>query len=232
MILALAALLLVVSQASIARAQIATKDLTDPSLTDTERQKATMLWLDKYLTDSELMRKEDVAKIHEAVGNMTPSQLEQWLKQTEQLREYVESPQWQETKRWLRSFLRVQAIYSDKEIQQLRNEILNADAGQMLAILKRIQAKHASMTWMHQASEKSRAMAVKQRDASVTKQSRAMASARSSSSSNAPLFGAGFSNGQKPSKGYRPPAPLITSREVARAAVWSEVWGGRGFGGF
>ncbi len=228
-ILALAAWLLVATVTSIANAQITAKGLTDPNLTDSERKQATMLWLDKYLTDSELMRKEDTAKIHQAVSNMSPSQLRQWLQSTRELAEYVESPQWQETKRWLRNFLRVQAMYSDKEIEKLRSDILNADANQMLAILKRIHAKHASLTWMHQASEKSRAMAVKQRNASVAKQASAVASARSSGSSSAPLFGAGFSKGQKPSKGYRPPAPLITSRDVARATVWSEVWGGRGW---
>ena len=48
-------------------------------------------------------------------------------------------------------FLRVQAIYSDAEIEQLRDEVYAADADQMLAILKRIQAKHEALVWMHGA---------------------------------------------------------------------------------
>ena len=68
----------------------------------------------------------------------------------------MESEKWQDTKVWLREFLRVQKMYSDAEIAQLRTDLINADATQMLAILKRIQAKHDSMVWMHQASDKSR----------------------------------------------------------------------------
>ncbi len=215
---------------SVAHAQISSKDLTDPSLTSDERKEATLLWLDKYLTDSELMRKEDMAKIREAVAKMSPSQLENWLQQTAQLGEYVESPQWQETKQWLKGFLRVQAIYSDKEIAQLRKDILYADADQMLAIMKRIQAKHDSLVWMHQASEQTRATEVKQRNASVAQQAAAASKSRSSSTASVPLFGAGAAKGQKPSKGYRPPGPLINSRDVARATVWREALGGGGWG--
>ncbi len=226
----LATPLLLLFHASVAFAQDPSKDLSDPSLTSAERKEATRLWLDKYLTDSELMRTEDITKIREAVERMSPSQLERWLQSTEQLREYVESPQWQETKRWLKGFLRVQAIYSDAEIQQLRNDILNADADQMLAIMKRIQAKHESLVWMHQASEQTRAADVKQRNTNVAQQAAAASRSRSSSTANVPLFGSGAAKGQKPSKGYQPPGPLINSRDVARATVWREALGGGGWG--
>ena len=83
---------------------------------------------------------------------MSPSQLERWSVQTRQLREYVESPQWQTTKKWLHSFLKVQAIYSDKELQEFRQKLFDADADQLLVMLQQIQAKHESMVWMQQAS--------------------------------------------------------------------------------
>ena len=189
--------LFAVCQVSVAHAQIDAKDLSDPSLTAEERKQATLLWLDKYLTDSELMRKEDMAKIREAVAKMTPTQLDGWLKQTKSLSEYVESPQWQETKRWLKGFLRVQAIYSDKEIQQLRTEILNADADQMLAIMKRIQAKHESMTWMHQASQQTRAVEVTNRNANVAQQAAAASRSRASSTANVAAIRIGSCQGSE-----------------------------------
>jgi hypothetical protein len=175
------------------------------------------------------MREEDVVKIRQAIAQMTPSQLEQWLQQTRKLREYVESDEWQQTKQWLRGFLRVQNIYSDKEIEQLRKDILNADAEQMLEILREIQEKHDNLVRMHQASEKGRQLQVQQRNQSVARQEAAMRAARSSTSRSVPLFGstAGSSAGRKKSSGYRVPGPLITSRQVARGVVRREVLGGR-----
>lgn len=224
------ALLVVLGQAARLPAQITEEDLTDPSLTDAERKQATLLWLDQYLADAVLMSKDDTTKIREAVERMTPTQLDQWLKSTRDLFTYVESPQWQETRTWLRGFLKVQAIYSDKEIAQLKSDIRNADASQMLDIMKRIQAKHESLVWMHQASQQSRAMQVQQRNASVAQQAAVTAKARAANTQSLPLFGTGAALKQKPSKGYQPPGPLIDSMSVARAAVWRQVWGGMGWG--
>jgi hypothetical protein len=158
---------------------------------------------------------------------MSPSQLERWLAQTRDLRAYVESEQWQRTKEWLREFLRVQNIYSEAEIQQLRNEIVRADAEQMLAILKRIQSKHDSMLWMQQAAESSRQIALANREMDVAQQQAARAAAQSQTRT-APLFGTGLAGAQRGNRnrsGYQVPGPLITSREVARASVWAQTWG-------
>lgn len=208
-----------------AQAQIG--DITDLNLTDQERRETTLLWLDTFLTESDLLRKEDVAKIRAAVEGFTPSELSQWLEQTKQLRRYVESEQWQQTKLWLREFLRVQAIYSDQELQEIRDEIVRADASEMLAILKRIQAKHDSLVWMHQAAQRNRQVEVDERDAYLAQQAAAAQAARASSARNLPLYGAGATGGtgQKPSRGYQVPGPMIDSRVMARAAVWAELWG-------
>ena len=143
--------------------------LADANLSDAERQRETLDWLDKYLTDSDLMLPGTVAKIRATVEQMSPSQLERWSVQTRQLREYVESPQWQTTKKWLHSFLKVQAIYSDKELQEFRQKLFDADADQLLAMLQQIQAKHESMVWMQQASQQSRQMDVQARNATVAR---------------------------------------------------------------
>lgn len=199
----------------------------DPSLTIQQRRDITLQWLDRYLTESELLRKTDMDKIRAAVERMSPSQVEQWLAQTKDLRAYVESDKWQATKTWLRGFLRVQAMYSDAEIQKLRNDIINADAQQMLAILKRIQAKHDSLVWMHEAAEKSRQISVLQRDESVAAQEVAIDAARARASA-VPVPStaqAGKPQGNRNRSGYQTPGALINSRDMSRAAVWAEVWG-------
>ncbi len=206
--------------------QAPTPNLADANLSDPDRQRETLDWLDTYMTGSDLMSRDDVAKIRAAVVQMSPSQLERWLKQTRDLRAYVESPQWQDTKKWLNGFLRVQAIYSDKEIQEFRQQLFDADPEQMLAMLQRIQAKHESMVWMHQAAGKSREIDVQARNAMVARQDSANNAARTSANRNIPLFGnaGGSSRGGKPDSGYRIPGPLIDSRTMAQWTVFQGVW--------
>ncbi len=209
------------------RGQLGGRDLSDSNLTDAERRESTLLWLNTFLTESDLLKQGDVDKIRQAVAQMSPSQLERWLEQTKTLRIYVESEKWQSTKRWLREFMRVQAMYSDQEIQKLRDDIVRADADQLLAILKRIQAKHDSLVWMQQASERKRQIEVQTRDERLAAQASAAAAARVTPPSNVLLPGAagGAGGATRPSSGYQVPGPLINSREMARAAVYSELWG-------
>jgi hypothetical protein len=206
--------------------QAASQDPAGANLSDPDRQRETLDWLDKYLTDTDLMHPDEVAKIRTAIAQMSPSQLDRWLVQTKQLREYVESPAWQETKKWLRGFLKVQAMYSDQELQEFREKLFNADAEQMLAILQRIQAKHESMVWMHQASNKSREMGVQSRNATVARQDATNNAARTAATRDVPLFGnaGGSSGGGKPDSGYRIPGPLVNSRMMAQWTAWSGAW--------
>ena len=196
-------------------------------MSDADRQRETLDWLDKYMTDSELMTPGAIGKIRSAVERMTPSQLERWLLQTKQLREFVESPPWQDTKKWLRGYLKVQAVYSDKELQEYRQKLFDADPDQLLAMLQQIRAKHESMVWMHQSSQATRQMDLQARDRSVARQDAANSAARTAASREMPLFGsAGNAGGtnRKPDSGYRVPGPLIDSRAVAQWTVWRGVW--------
>ena len=170
------------------------------------------------------MSPEDGAKIRGAVAQMTPSQLDQWLAHTKKLRDYVEGPVWQDTKKWLREFLRVQAIYSDEEIKKLKDDIFNADSDQMLEILQRIQAKHESMVWMHNASKQTQKIDLAERNKSMARQDAANRAARTTASSSSALFGkSGGSVGKMPSaKGnYSIPGPMIGR------GGWGGGWGGR-----
>lgn len=206
--------------------------LDDPNLPIQERRDLTLRWLDQYLTESNLLRKEDMDRIKAGVEQLTPSQLELWLSQTKDLREFVESSKWQDTKVWLREFLRVQKMYSDAEIARLRTELVNADAPQMLAILKRIQAKHDSMVWMHQASDRSRQLSMRTREENIAAQEAAAATTRMATQPPSQSAVA-QSGGTRNRSGYRVPSTLIASRQVAQAEVWASAWGPMWFvGGF
>ncbi len=186
-------------------------------------------WLDEYLTSQVLLKKEDSARIRETVSQMSPSQLQDWLEKTQKIRAFLESDDWQDTNTWLREFLRVQAIYSDEEIETLKDKISKADPDELLEILEDIEAKHNSLRSMHRASNQNRQAELKARDAMIKQQSAAAAAARKSSGGSRPLFGSTqgkAANKYTASKGYRPPRPLITSNEVAREAVQRQVFPG------
>lgn len=207
--------------------------LDDANLPIQERRDLTLRWLDQYLTESDLLRKEDMDRIKAAVEQLTPSQLELWLGQTKDLREFVESPKWQDTKVWLREFMRVQKMYSDAEIARLRAELVNADAPKMLAILKRIQAKHDSMIWMHQASDKSRQLSMRTREENIAAQEAEAAATRAVAAPAASQAAVAQSGGTRTRSGYQVPGALIMSRQVAKAEVWAQAWGPMWFvGGF
>lgn len=208
----------------------------DPLLPLNERRDLTLQWLDRALTESGLLQPEDMAKIRAAVLQMAPSQLEQWLAETKDLRAYIEGEKWQATRRWLQEFLRLQVTYSDAEIQQLRDQIVQADATQMLDILKRLQAKYDSLVWWREAAEKSRQIAVMSRDENQALQAAQTAALRESRRTDMQLYGTGTA-GTAPSPrnrhGYQPYGALVNSRDLATMSTWREAWGPAWFiGGF
>jgi hypothetical protein len=208
--------------------QQSTVDLADEKVSDNERLRETLDWLDKYMVDSDLASPGSIEKVRATVAQLTPSQLEQWLIQTRRLRQYIESPEWQETRKWLRGYLKVQAVYSKEEIQAFRQRLFNADPDELLAMLQQIQAKHESMVWMHQASTQARSMDLKARNQRVARQDSINANAAQvAAQRSAPLFGNAMNAGgagRKQDSGYRVPGPLIDSRSVASWAAFAGAW--------
>ncbi len=190
-----------------------------------QAKKDALEWLTTYLHSSVLLDQKTIDQVRNTVLHMTPDQLRQWLRNTEQLRAYVQSDSWQATRRWLHQFLHVQAIYSDKELAEFRKKIESADPKQLMEIMQRIQAKQATMSWMHQASAVNKQAKLQAQKATLKANSKAAARRRPSSGSR-PLFGsaspkAGKANSKSGSyKGYRVPGPLIDSREAARWSVF------------
>ncbi len=206
---------------------VATANFACAQTAEDERAE-TLAWLDQYLSQSDLLDPKTLVQIRAAVKQMTPSQLDRWLAQTRQLREYVSSPQWQETRAWLQGFLKVQAIYSDQEIQEFRQKLFNANPDELLAMLQKIQAKHESMVWMHQASQQSRQMAVSARERQIARQDAANNAAQQAAAAarQTPLFGStgGAAGGRPRDSGYQIPGPLINSRMMAQWTAFMGVW--------
>src|SRR5436190_23287907 len=80
----------------------------------TERTKQDALqWLTSFGRYQVLFHAEDVKKLQERVAAMTPEEAAKWWDRTAPQRKVLASPEWDETERWLRQFLDVQAKYSD-----------------------------------------------------------------------------------------------------------------------
>ena len=213
----------------------------------------TLDWLDHYLTVQVIFKQEDTIKLRQEVAAMSPKQLQAWLDRTKQLRKRLTSPEWAKTQEFLSDFLSKQAIYSDEEIEQMRMEAAEMTPEQLMGLLDKIENKYAEMTGMQRTTEQRRQLDVagndlriaRQKDARQQQQKDAFAArnqylanqsaakARAATSrSNTPLFGSSQSRAAETSarSQYRPPAPLIDSRDAARRAVSRSVGGGYGWG--
>ena len=52
----------------------------------------------------------------------TNKEAEEWLERTAKTRGVLDSPKWLDMQRYLKEFLKVQAIYSEKQIDEFRGE--------------------------------------------------------------------------------------------------------------
>ena len=80
-------------------------------------QKA-IAWLDHFASEQVLFHDQDIARIRKKLVEAPPEKAQQWLDETAELRRKLESPEWQKTRKWLDEFLKVQAIYTDKELAE------------------------------------------------------------------------------------------------------------------
>ena len=92
-----------------------------------ENAKAKVLeWIEDYRKEQVLFHDDDIARLQKELAEDTPEEAIKWWQRTASMREALESPQWQETREWLREFLKVQAIFSDEEVDELRTEAKEA----------------------------------------------------------------------------------------------------------
>ncbi len=187
--------------------------------TSAEQRQATLDWIDTYLSETVLFKRDDVEAYREKIKRMTPAEMEQWTEKTHDVRAILESKEWQLTDAWLKDFLKVQAIYSQEEIDAFQAEAASATSADLIEMLKDIEHRYKQLIWMRSVSER-------KREASLQ---RAVDAAKPPVSTPTPSRRATF--GSTPSANVKAryagrgvPAPLIDSRTVARETVRREVF--------
>ena len=81
-----------------------------------------LVWIDDFASVQILFSPEDVEKLKTKVSEMSDEEAAKWWEQSQPHRELLDSDQWQETRAWLKEFLKVQAIYSDEEVRYFQSE--------------------------------------------------------------------------------------------------------------
>lgn len=202
-------------------------------------------WLDQYLTQEVLFRKQDIEALQAKIDKMSPAQLQAWLDETQEIRTKLSSDEWKSTRVWLEGYL-AKKLYSDQETEQFQADVAKLSPSELLQLLKRIEQKHdtiqsiydaqyASAVRGQQAQETARLQAqsrlqwqknyLKEQDAA-----KRAAVQRSQMRSNRPFYGqtqAQATGRRRTSRRYD--QPLITSRRAARMAVDRAIYGGGGW---
>ncbi len=128
---------------------------------DTQQQRTAVVeWLESYVGDEILLKPEDLAAKIDTIRQMSDVEFQTWYRETRPLRQVLQSPEWQDTREWLREFLAVQAIYSDEQIEQFRSNAAKMSPREMLEAVRLIQRRHRSMVSMNASSQRSRQMSL------------------------------------------------------------------------
>ena len=189
--------------------------------------------LDRYKAVQVIFKDEHIQKLRANVAQMSKDELHRWLAQTAEVRAILDSDEWKETRQWYREFLRVQAIYSDEDIERSREKAANASPKELCEILLEIKRRREALRWMHVASETRRQSNLSlwdtlgQQATAVRERTR-----RAGYHTGQSTFDPGKTADERSRREsrYHVPPPIITSREVARGAVWSSIFGGYGWG--
>lgn len=97
---------------------------------DPEAAKTQVLqWIDEFREEQVLFHDADLAELRSTLADSAPEEAQLWWARTTRIRAELETPQWKQTREWFREFLRVQAMFSDQQIDDLRDRAWNA-AGQ------------------------------------------------------------------------------------------------------
>jgi membrane-associated HD superfamily phosphohydrolase len=222
-----------------------TQPAVDESRSDDQASREDVLdWLDQYLSREVLFRQEDIDRLRAKIGQMSPPQLQQWLDQTREIRETLESDQWKSTEVWLEGYLPTK-IYSDQEMEQFRQDVGEMSPSELSELLKRIQQKHDTLQSVYAAQVSAAAARSTQAAATAKMQSqsrmnwlrsfeqnqvaaRNAASQRNQTRSTRPLYGQtqarAASRHSEASRRYN--QPLITSRQAAQITVDRAIYGG------
>lgn len=187
-----------------------------------ERRKA-LEWLDQYSVRQSLFHPEDIARLRAKVAAMSPAEAKQWWEESASRRELLDDPEWRQTEKWLREFLKVQAIYSDDQIRELQTKAFQKSemsARSLREVMDDITRKRRELAQGARQSDEIRKEMIAARDAFREDNAREREAARRRSAATYPAS-------PTPNVGVREPKgrynqPLVTSLDAAR---WSIVGG-------
>ena len=197
--------------------------LADDDVKPAEAKKEALAWLDEFAKVEVLFSQDDLKKLRAKVAEMSDEEAAAWWKMSAEERELLESEQWQETRAWLREFLKVQAIYSDEQIRYFQSEAF-AKAVQSPRELKEVMAEIAMRRKTLAAGAKQSAATRAQLVNTIEAFKQEQVQAREAALSRTPPLPSVPAPAivRKPEAPYN--EPLVTSLDVARWAVMRNFW--------
>ena len=203
------------------------QEAASPAKDPSDLMRQTLDWLDNYIKVQVLFDPKDIEAVRTSVAQMTPDELHRWLEETKQLRADLDSPGWRGTRAWLKKFLAVQAIYSDEQIAQFRDEAKEAakeSPQKFQTILVDVEEKRASVA---RGAANDRQLREQMNTISRAYRQDQFAQ-REAARRQAAQFGSGAASGRSapvPQKTrVGPPPPLVNSLDVARWSVMQNFW--------
>jgi len=211
---------LVLSSAALMKAQP-----TAPSPPTERTKQDALMWLASFARYQVLFHAADVKKLQARVEAMTPAEAAKWWDQTAPQRKVLASPEWDETEKWLRQFLRVQAKYSDEEIRARQKEAADKakeSAKSLQEVLERITQTRRKLVGGAQADQETRKLQLAANQAFRQEEVRQREAARDRARAAPPPAPAAAPPAQPTRTRYN--EPLIDSLDVARRAILRELY--------
>jgi hypothetical protein len=187
-----------------------------------EKQQA-LDWLDRYRKVQVLFHDQDVERLRKELAAGTPERAQAWWERTKEIREALDSPEWKATSAWLKEFLKVQAIFTDKQVAQMREELKDAaktSPRKFKELLADITAYRTKIVHGAAASTQLReqVLAAYQQEAFEAREDARRSTAQAAQIGPSP----------QPTTNIRtygaPPPPLINSLDVARWGLMQGFW--------
>ncbi|NQU24633.1 MAG: hypothetical protein HQ567_25400 [Candidatus Nealsonbacteria bacterium] len=197
--------------------------------TDGAAKAQALKWIDRFATAQVLFSPGDVKRLREKVAKMTETEAAAWWTKSATHRELFDSEQWQETRKWLREFLKVQAIYSDEQVEYFQSEAFTKaeDSSRSLKeVMDEITAERQKLAAGSRSSAQMRQQQLDYRQAYLQDQVSAREAAMKASAARS----ASRPQPQTPvvQRGERTPTPpLVSSLDVARWSTMRNLWPGR-----
>jgi hypothetical protein len=193
---------------------------------ESPNQKA-VAWLDHFAFEQVLFHAHDIALIRKKMVESPPGRAQQWLDETAELRRKLESPEWQETRKWLSRFLKVQAIYTEEELDKFHRKVMAATPAELGKMMRGIEERRSTLSSKASAAARRRQQMMEINNAFKRRQFSQRQVVRRAAS-QAANFGTTKSTKVigKPSyaKRFALRAPLISALGVARWAVYRSMW--------